>query len=450
MINKIPIGIKSCKKNIERRLSIEHTWLKTIDLDKFFPVFLIGDKNIANTIDGHNLYLDCGDKYRDLTGKIKAFYAWCIENTNQNYFWTCDDDSYINSKLFNTYSGYINFDYCGNFIYGLEKTQNKTGYTSGCGVCVSRTAAEICCQTLPDSSSEYDDVVVGDVLNAKFRNIKKLHIHTIDPWSYCKNDKKLMIGHYIHNDKKKNFYQNMKLMHSYYHGVDINEKIDYKLYLTGILKRSYNTAIEKETNYQIENNIHFIWIGSKIPDKYISNIVLCKKLNTHYNVIVWLDHDSPKEFEENQIQTRNVNDFDFKCKKYFNEIKEMAGKADLLRYEIIYNEGGVYLDVDIIVMKPFDENFNQSFVSHKEGYYNICNGVFGFNKGSKFLKFVQDSFAENYELSKNQWLPEKTGPTFFTTCFVQYNDQNIKTLHQNFLVYKTKEGYSYHTFDKNW
>jgi len=39
-------------------------------------------------------------------------------------------------------------------------------------------------------------------------------------------------------------------------------------------------------------------------------------------------------------------------------------------------------------VKPFRDVLTHSFVSHVEGWKNICNGVFGFPKGSKFLEYV--------------------------------------------------------------
>ena len=244
MINKIPIGIKSCQSNKNRQEAIRNTWLKNIDTNKFFPIFLIGNKERINELADGVLYLEADDSYQGLTGKLKKYYEWCLNNTNSSHFWTCDDDSYINCSIFNTYNEYINYDYCGNFIYGIDKIENKlSGYVGGCGVVVSRIAANICSMKLPDTSiDQYDDVIIGDVLNKYVKNLKKLHIPNIHPWSYCQYIPNLMIGHYIHKGRGSldTFESSILKMHNLYHitskkklvfdiGSNIGNSIEYFL-----------------------------------------------------------------------------------------------------------------------------------------------------------------------------------------------------------------------------
>lgn len=217
-LDKIPIGIKSCLKNLERRVAIKDTWLCTLDQNKFFPVFLIGRKNQESELIDNILYLNCDDHYEGLSGKIREFYKWTIKNTNASHYWTCDDDSYINTNLFNKYNKYLDYDYSGNFIYGIDKINELSGYTSGCGTCVSISAAQICIDHLPDSSAFYDDVTIGNILNSYLLDIKKLHINEIYPWSNCTYYKNLLIGHYIHkgNGALDTFYNSMEKMHLLY------------------------------------------------------------------------------------------------------------------------------------------------------------------------------------------------------------------------------------------
>ena len=235
--------------------------------------------------------------------------------------------------------------------------------------------------------------------------------------------------------------------------MSIASQLDIKAFFIGILSRIYNAIPEPETQYIIEDkNIHFIWIGSEIPLKYINNILRCSEINKFYDIFIWSDYHFPTILMNTpNIICRNLNTIILKNKELIDQISAHAGKVDVIRLEVIYNYGGIYSDVDAVFIKPFDDNFNRNFVAHTEGYWNICNGCFGFNKQSKFLKFVLDCFPENFIISgKNAWLPELCGPTFFTTCFVQYNDPNIQTIHQNYLINNTDKSYSYHTMDHNW
>ena len=80
-------------------------------------------------------------------------------------------------------------------------------------------------------------------------------------------------------------------------------------------------------------------------------------------------------------------------------------------------------------LKKFPSLFQRSFVAHIFGNYNnICNGVFGMGKNSKFLKFVIETLKLNYEKSpgyEKRNIPEKTGPTFLTSMFVSNNKLTI-------------------------
>ena len=43
------------------------------------------------------------------------------------------------------------------------------------------------------------------------------------------------------------------------------------------------------------------------------------------------------------------------CAHRINEIEEINGKADIIRWEILYHYGGVFLDADSICIEPIDD-----------------------------------------------------------------------------------------------
>ena len=68
-----------------------------------------------------------------------------------------------------------------------------------------------------------------------------------------------------------------------------------KPWLTPIPKQcGYDTLVfdyskEPYQNKPIEKNIHFIWIGSPVPEKYALTVVNCQHINPHYTVFFWID-----------------------------------------------------------------------------------------------------------------------------------------------------------------
>jgi len=85
--------------------------------------------------------------------------------------------------------------------------------------------------------------------------------------------------------------------------------------------------------------IHMIWIG---PEKcpYKESIESYKRNNSDWEVKIW-DNDA-------------VSKFDIYNKWVYSKMTSWAGKADVLRLEILHNYGGLYVDMDSRCLKPLD------------------------------------------------------------------------------------------------
>lgn len=212
------------------------------------------------------------------------------------------------------------------------------------------------------------------------------------------------------------------------------------------------------TNYKIPKIIHFIWIGSIIPDKYISNIETYAINNSSYKIFIWVDKTKNSDIKQllSNMELHNIEEIQIRNKNAFDKMNVFAGKADILRYEIVYNFGGMYIDVDSKSVKSFDDNFENSFVSIETSglYNNIQNAQFGFNKKDVFLDMTIYVLGENVkEFIKNNNMDDILSicsPPFFTTCFYYWNDDKIKCINQKYLFEKNEYCYNYHTMDKNW
>ena len=87
--------------------------------------------------------------------------------------------------------------------------------------------------------------------------------------------------------------------------------------------------------------IHQIWIGTKpAPTKLMDT---WKDKNPDFTYIRW---------NEKEIKKRKLT---LNCSNRINEIEEINGKADIIRWEILYEYGGIYIDLDYICNKSFDD-----------------------------------------------------------------------------------------------
>jgi len=78
-----------------------------------------------------------------------------------------------------------------------------------------------------------------------------------------------------------------------------------------------------------------------------------------------------------------------------------AHKSDIVRMNLLYNNGGIYLDIDTISVKPYSHLLNNQVVLGKEGDYGICNAIMMTEPESNFFKI----WLEQYEIyfNPNGW-----------------------------------------------
>lgn len=206
----------------------------------------------------------------------------------------------------------------------------------------------------------------------------------------------------------------------------------------GCLPNLFTLPKEPETSYEVPKRLHFIWTDEAIPKEYEANVEGFRRMNPDWECTIW--NDSRPWL----AKMRNADEW--------RHEKNLGGKSDILRYEIVHELGGVYCDLDTVCKRPLDEEaFGTSFVASHAGapWRNITNALFGFPAGSKFLDYVIRALPLNYRHRLREPGPNRTGPTFFTTCLLSYDDPKIRLVEQRVLNL-TEESYMHHTCDARW
>lgn len=103
----------------------------------------------------------------------------------------------------------------------------------------------------------------------------------------------------------------------------------------------------------IPKKIHYCWLSQEpIPTKFQSYIDNWSKVMPDYQLIKWDTHR-----------------FDIHSSKWVEDAfknRKWAFASDYIRAYALYNEGGFYLDTDVIVNGRFDEYLDHGFVSSIE------------------------------------------------------------------------------------
>lgn len=202
----------------------------------------------------------------------------------------------------------------------------------------------------------------------------------------------------------------------------------------------------------IPKKIHYCWFGQgKLSSKARKCIQSWKKYCPDYEIIEW---------NENNF---NVNQNEY-TKKVYRE-KKYAFLSDYARLKIIYEHGGIYLDVDVEVVKSFDDLLNNKayFGFESEKFTNTGAG-FGAEKGNNAVKVLLEQYDQLLDGTKdtigcpilntqalvklglklNNQLQELDDCTVYPSDYFDPYDDPTGRLN------KTKNTHSIHWYAKSW
>ena len=107
--------------------------------------------------------------------------------------------------------------------------------------------------------------------------------------------------------------------------------------------------------------IHYCWFGKGLmPQSQKKCIEGWKKLMPDYAIMRW--DESSFDLER------------FPLAKYACEVKKYALASDVCRYNVLSKYGGIYLDTDVEILRPFDDLLNVDFFIGFESLNKINSG----------------------------------------------------------------------------
>lgn len=119
--------------------------------------------------------------------------------------------------------------------------------------------------------------------------------------------------------------------------------------------------------------IHYCWLsGDAIPDKLQRCMDSWKKFLPDYEFILW-----------------DLNRFDVTQSLWVQqafEAKKYAFAADYIRLYAVYNYGGIYMDMDVEVIRNFDELLNADYMLGMETKEGVEAGIFGAKAYNPYIK----------------------------------------------------------------
>jgi len=151
---------------------------------------------------------------------------------------------------------------------------------------------------------------------------------------------------------------------------------------------------------------HFIWIGPRpFPRESVENVRTWMAKNSDWTFYFWTDRERPLPVPG--MQVRMIQNLPFlKLQNCFAKSDNYGEKSDLLRYEILYKEGGVYIDHDVKCFKSFAPlntaydfycGIDMPYTSSLPSCIYTTNNLIGVKPGHPILLRCMEMLAEKWD-----------------------------------------------------
>lgn len=181
----------------------------------------------------------------------------------------------------------------------------------------------------------------------------------------------------------------------------------------------------------IQKTIFQTFKTSKIPFLTRWHISVLKKRNPDYDY---------QFYDDARIEAFIKEAYGEDVYALYDSINIGAAKADFFRYAILYKKGGIYLDIDSLILRKLDDFIlpNDSAIIALEGNRNffIQYALF-FEAGHPFLRKTLDVIMQN--IRENKYpndVHSMTGPTAYTfainQCLKEQPDVKFRQIGVNY------------------
>lgn len=192
--------------------------------------------------------------------------------------------------------------------------------------------------------------------------------------------------------------------------------------------------------------IHYCWLSNDpVPQDLLDYMKTWKEKLIDYEFILW-----------------NFDRFDKSSSKWVAEAfdnKKYAFAADYIRLYALYNYGGIYMDMDIEVIKSFDPLLNSQLMLAYEDpeKSGIEAGCMGAEKGNSVIKECLDYYENRSFIKEDGTFDTLVLPKIMYSYVSRHPELTIyekdfftaKSL-KNGEIQKTKQTYTVHHFAGSW
>ncbi len=191
-------------------------------------------------------------------------------------------------------------------------------------------------------------------------------------------------------------------------------------------KTHFNLSLE--TPERIPKTVHQIWLGSEVSEKYREWMQSWKMQGWTYKL--WTD--------------KEVQNFPLYNRELYDQTENYGAKSDILRYEILTKEGGLYVDVDFACVKPAVlDSFHKAYdlfvgmepIEHTSIHPSprLGNALIGSIPNHPILKKMILDLKEHYQQNSEKDVITRTGPHYLTLKVLEHEKIEPSSLRNLYL-----------------
>jgi mannosyltransferase OCH1-like enzyme len=177
---------------------------------------------------------------------------------------------------------------------------------------------------------------------------------------------------------------------------------------------------------KIPRIFHRIWLGPRpMPEEYVCYGATWKVLHEEWDLRLWTDATLPPLINRREFELG----------------KNAAQKADVLKYELVYRFGGIYLDTDFECLRSIEPLIAdvEAFAARESDEF-IAVGIFGAVPGHALLRDVVERLPRSFRDEPPGRQDLSTGPGLFTL---------VARNHPELVVFGPELFYPYHFTEKH-
>ena len=184
--------------------------------------------------------------------------------------------------------------------------------------------------------------------------------------------------------------------------------------------------------------IHHTWLGDDpLPEAGWEMIARWRHYHPDWEMRLWTRDNLPP------LQNQAL----------YDSRQNTGHRADVLRYELMYQFGGVYVDIDMECRRPLDDLIKncEGFAGRMKPNMTILGtlyleiAILGSVPGHPLFAQVVDMLPDWYGTHESYAIPTRTGPQFFQAQYLAWRvaGEQYQGEHKDFLLFRPSLFYPY-------